>query len=59
MSQPDGIDRALCPICHNLVSVDELCDNSGLCALCDDQNCDVRMDNRTIEKEEEIDESET
>ena len=51
--------QAECPICHELTPADELLDNSGLCARCDHEQQEVMMDNRTIEKEEEIDESET
>mgnify|MGYP001608587954 CR=1 FL=1 len=55
MSQPDNGE---CPICHTLVSADELLDCSGLCALCDKKQTDFLIDQcPPVEKEDEIDEA--
>ena len=56
MSQPDGINRYECPICHKPTDAEELLNNSGLCMRCDNEQQEVMMDNKTVEKEEEHDE---
>lgn len=58
MSQPDGIDRAECPICKRLTDTDELLDNAGLCMRCDHEQTEVINDVRATEPQGEEDDRE-